>query len=166
MSEPMQASYHISERDYVRAGALFGRPSKRFWVVAAVFLVAGLAVAMWGARDVRWVALGGVIGGVLGGLFVPKVVNPWLLRRHYRRYKAAHDEQRVSLSDDGLQFATVDAAGRVPWAKILKWRFNADYVLVYPMPRLYYIIPTSLAEQGFDIEQLKAELTRHVGPAQ
>jgi len=38
-------------------------------------------------------------------------------------------------------------------------------VLIYTMPRLFHIVPATATAQGFDIERLKAELTRHVGPA-
>ncbi|MFV0681239.1 YcxB family protein [Ottowia sp.] len=165
MLEAMQARYRITESDYVRAGALFGRSPKWFLVLAVLALVVALAALAWGPGSMRGPILGGIMGGVIGGSLLTQVIRPWMLRRHYRAYKAIQEEQSVVFSDTGLQFISSMGDARLSWDKILKWRFNADYVLVYPMPQLYYIVPTSIATQGFDVDRLKAELACHVGPA-
>src|SRR5690606_25143640 len=156
--------FHVSERDYVRAGILYARTSGRVRAVLALGLAVLLALAVWGPDGLRSLAIGGALGGVLG-VGAIRLVNPWLLRRHYRQYKGIQQEQTVALLDEGVRFTSADGQGRLPWDKILKWRCNGDYVLVYPMPRLYYLVPVAaVAAQGFDVDRLKAALARHVGP--
>ena len=161
----MQARFYITERDYVRAGAVFARPTRRFWGALALFVVLGLGLAVWGPHHLRAAVVGGVAGGLIGGAVVRFGVQPWLLRRHYRQYKAIQQEQVVTLRDDGVHFTSADGEARLGWDRILKWRHSPDYVLIYPMPRLYYLVPSTVAAQGFDLERLKDALARHVGPA-
>ena len=177
-SAPMSARYLISERDYVCAGALAGRPSWRnlaaslLLIVVSVVLsvgVAGIDGGHWHWLGATWV-IAGVVGAVAGiaviELVVLWLVLPWMLRRHYRRYKAIHDEMVASLLDEGVRFTSPNGEARLSWDKILKWRCNTEYVLIYPAPRLIHIIPATVTTQGFNVERLKAALTQHVGPAE
>lgn len=166
----MQASYRITEDDYVRAGALHGQTSIWFRVVLTLVGMLAVGIVLWMQGSSSLVVICGVIGGGIGmqvgSRFGWMGAQSRLLRRHYRAYKAMQDVQGVSLSDEGVLLTSVMGEGRLTWDKILKWRCNADYVLIYPAPNVYYTVPTSVTAQGFDIERLKAELTRHVGPAQ
>ncbi|WP_028605628.1 YcxB family protein [Ottowia thiooxydans] len=165
MTETTQARFRLTERDYVRAGALFSRPTKRQWAGLAQLLVLLLGVAVWGPANLRAAAAGGILGGLVFGLAIYSAIIPWQLRGNYRRYKSIQEEQTVSLHEDGLRFSSVDGQGRLSWDKILKWRYSPNYVLIYPMPRLYYVVPTTVVTQGFDLNRLKTALTQHVGPA-
>ncbi|MET4575465.1 YcxB family protein [Ottowia thiooxydans] len=165
MSEPMQARFRLSERDYVKAGALYARPTRRVWIFLVLMLALVLVCLLLGSSRLRFAALGGMLGGLLVGLAIHFVISPWLLKRHYRRYKAIQEEQVVSLHDDYVRYSSPDGESRLAWNKVLKWRHNADYVLVYPMPRLYYVVPTAVAAQGFDVDRLKAVLNQKVGAA-
>ena len=110
---------------------------------------------------------GGAIGGLVGGLFVALVgryiVSPILARRHYRKYKSIQEEFTVELVDDGVRFTSPNADGKITWDKIHKWRQNEDFVLIYPMPRIFHMIPKSVAAQGFDLQALTDGLQHHVG---
>lgn len=161
----MQARYRLSEQDYVNAGRLYARLTPRLWLVVAGGLAVLLATMLWGTPRARAAAVGGLAGGLLVAALIRWVVNPWLLRRHYRQYKAIQQEQVLTLLDSGLHIASPDGEVRVGWDKILKWRCGADHVLIYPMPRLYYVVPTAVAQQGFDVQALTSALARHVGPA-
>lgn len=161
----MQARYRISERDYQRAGALSARATPRAWGAMAALALLLLAVVIWGPPQFRWLALLSLFGGAIGWSAMLYLVNPWLLRRHYRRYKAIQDELVVALLDDGLRFTASSGESRLTWDRIFKWRHDADYVLIYSMPRLYHVVPARVTAQGFDVARLKALLTCHVGPA-
>lgn len=161
----MQARYRLSEQDYVNAGVLFARPTPGLWLLAAAGLAVLLALMLWGQPPLRHAAAGGLAVGLLLAALIRWGLNPWLLRRHYRQYKAIQQEQVLTLLDSGLHLANPDGHAHVGWHQILKWRCNAHYVLVYPMPRLYYVVPTAVAQQGFDLPALTAALARHVGPA-
>lgn len=159
----MKASYRITETDYVRAMGLFATPSAG---LLAIYLAAALvltALAVLGSHAWRGLAIGGLIGGVITVLAGRFVLTPLLARRHYRAYKAIQEEFGVELLDDGVRFTSPDAQGIVTWSKILKWRQDDRYLLIFPMPRLFHIIPKSVATQGFDLERLTSRLRQVVG---
>ena len=165
-SPPASARYRISEADYVRAGQLFARPTLGAWLFMIALELGCLALAVWGSTALlRVIGLWGAIGAVLSGGLVHWVLSPWLMRRHYRRYKAIQEEQTVALAEDGLHFGSVSGASHVRWDTLHQWRQDERYILVYLMPRLFHVVPRRVAEQGFDVAALEAALARHVGPA-
>ncbi|MDR0771203.1 MAG: YcxB family protein [Burkholderiales bacterium] len=166
MPEPMQARFHINERDYLRAAVLHARLTPRRWVVLALLLVLllGWVLAVGTLFDVWAVAIGVSVGCVVILLALRFIVNPLVLRWHYRRYKAIHKEQTITLLDEGVRFDSSNGSSLLTWDLILRWRYNADYVLIYLMPRLFHVVPSTVAAGGFDMERLKADLMRHVGP--
>jgi YcxB-like protein len=161
----MTATYRISEEDYVGATRLFAKFTPRiitiFWVFAWVLIL----VAVFGPQALR----GGIIGGLIGGIsiiFMARyIVSPLLARRHYRRYKAIHEEFTVDLVEGGIRFTSPVGDAKVTWDKVYKWRENEKYVLIYPMPQLYHVVPKSVAAQGFDVQVLTHSLLVHVGKA-
>jgi hypothetical protein len=52
----------------------------------------------------------------------------------------------------------------IVWQNVLKWRHDDRFVLLYPMPRLFHVVPKSVAARGFDLKGLLERLNRHVGP--
>jgi hypothetical protein len=170
MPEPMQARFYFAERDYVRAVALHWRLPWRFWIAVALLLLT-LAflwphmIVMMRTNVVMPMAVGAVAGFCIIVLAIRLFASPLILRRNYRQYKKIQQEQTVTLLDDGVRFATDSGSTLLTWGDILKWRYNADYVLIYPMPRIFHIVPATVAAEGFDIERLKAALTQHVGAA-
>ncbi len=163
---PDSARYQLTEDDYLRAGALCARMSVRTRLVIGLIALALVAVALAGPAGPRAAAVGGLIGGVVALALIRGALSPWMLRRHYRRYKAIQDEQAIMLTDDGLQFTSINGDTRLRWDRILKWRKGEAYFLIFVMPRMYFIVPLRVAEQGFDVAGLEAALLRHVGPPQ
>lgn len=161
-----QARYHITEQDYVQASALFGRLSARQWVFVVGVLALCAALAIGGTtRGLRVLGAFAFIGGLLAWLLVQYVVSPWMLRRHYRSYKAIQDEHTVTLTEQGLRFECLGGVSDLRWDRVYRWRSNRNYVLIYLMPRLYHVVPRRVAQQGFDLAALEDALTRHAGPA-
>lgn len=159
----MEARFRISEQDYVNAMRLYGKLTPRQVAAFTVAALALAALALLGSPAWRGGAIGGLIGGVLVGSIGRFVVSPLLARRHYRRYKAMHEEFVVELADDGVRFASPSGDGKITWDKVYKWRQNHGLVLIYPMPRLFHIVPKAVAAQGFDLQALTNGLLRHVG---
>jgi hypothetical protein len=159
----MEARFRISEQDYVDAQKLYGKPSTR--MKAIYLVVTGLLalIAIYGTPILKSGAIGGIIGGVLVVILGRLVITPVLGRRHYRKYKAIHDEFVIGIRDDGVSIKSSTAKGMLPWSDILKWRENDEFLLLYLMPRLYHIVPKSIAQQGFDIPLLVNRLNEHVG---
>ena len=159
----MEAKFRVSEIDYVNALKLYGRLTPK--MVALYLLIAGalVLIAIFGSVLLRSGAIGGLIGGGVVAIFGRYVIAPILAKRHYRKYKAIHDEFIIGLSDDGVRIESSNAKGILPWSDILKWRENREFLLLYLMPRLYHIVPKSIAQQGFDIALLVNGLNKNVG---
>jgi hypothetical protein len=158
-----KANYLITEEDYVNSMKLYSRLLPGL-ALRLVLIVVFLLIASFLVPSILQSAiLGGLVGGglvlILGRFFL----GPMLARRHYRKYKAIQEPIQICLRDDGVEFTTVDAAGVVKWEKILKWRQNDEYLLIYLMPRLYHIIPKSIASGEFDFSLLVRMLGCKVG---
>ena len=159
------ATYRITEADYVRAMQLHARMGRWQLAALAVLLLALAAGAVLGPAPLRPAFVGGLAGAaivVAGGRWG---VLPWLARRHYRRYRMIHEPFTVQLRDDGVRFASPQGDGLLLWTHILKWRSGPHDLLLYPMPRLFHIVPRAVAARGFDLDALTARLEAEVGAA-
>lgn len=150
----MKTEYTITEIDYVNAMKLFTRISSRTTILYVIALLMLGFVAVNGSPILKNAAIGGLIGGVAVIFLVRFVINPVLSRKHYRKYKAIQEPLFIQLMDEGVQFSNFDGEGLLRWEKIHKWRQNEEYVLIYPMPRIYHIIPKTIGESGFDLGAL------------
>ena len=159
----MVTEYNISEVDYVRAMKLFSKITPKIAAIYVAAIAALGAAAVFAPPVVKGGAIGGLIGGAMVIILGQHIVNPFLARRHYRKYKAIQEPIHIQLKDDGVEFSTADGKGLLRWEKILKWRQNEDYVLIYPMPRLYHIVPKTIKESGFDLLALTKMLEARVG---
>ncbi len=159
----MKATYRISEQDYVNAMKLFARLRPRLVILYLVGALALVVLATFGSPALRGGAIGGLIGGFSVALVGRYIISPLLARRHYRKYKAIHEEFTVDLIDDGVRFTSPNGDGKITWDKVYKWRQNEDLVLIYPMPRMFHMIPKSVAIQGFDLQALTDGLLQYVG---
>lgn len=159
----MKAKYRISETDYVNALKLYATLTPKL-IATYLFVASSLALAaIFGSSLFQAAAIGGLIGGGLVAIVGRYLIAPILARRHYRKYKAIQDEFAVSVNDDGVCIESSNAKGLLPWGDILKWRANEEFLLLYVMPKLYHIVPKSIAQQGFDIALLVNLLNKNVG---
>lgn len=143
----MKATYRISEQDYVNAMKLFARLRPRLVILCLVGALVLVVLATFGSPALR----GGAIGGLIGGFSVALVGRyhfATLAWRHYRKYKAIHEEFTIELIDDGVRFTSPNGDGKITWDKVYKWRQNEDLVLIYPMPRMFHMIPKIRSNPG------------------
>ncbi len=159
----MKASYRISEDDYVNATKLFSKLSPRALLVYVVVTATLIPIAIFGPRLLQAGAIGGLVGGGVVSIIMRFVVLPIWARRHYRKYKAIQEEFTFELLDEGIQITSPNANGLVKWDHILKWRHNNDYLLIYPMPRIYYLLPKRISANGFDVDELVRALPKRIG---
>jgi YcxB-like protein len=159
----MTTKYRISQDDYVNAANLFGKLTRLQAIVCICIVALLLIAAIFGPAAIKGAAIGGLIAGVAVALIIKYIVNPILLRRHYQKYKAIHEEFEIALIEDGIHITSPSGSGKVTWDSVFKWRQNDSYILIYPMPRLYYIVPKSLESNGFNITMLITQLTDNVG---
>jgi len=159
----MIANFRISEDDYVAAMKLFARPRtlRRALTVGVVALLVLYGFSIW--RDSRPEVLGGFIGLAVVVVFM-RFVASRIARSHYRKYRAMHGEFGAELLDTGLRLVSATGDSTLVWENVLKWRQDERFVLICPMPRLFHILPKSVAAQGFELPALLERLNRHVGP--
>lgn len=159
----MEARFRISEQDYVNAMKLYGKFTPKMMVIFILGVGFLALIAIFGSSIFKSGAIGALIGGGIVLVVGRYVISPILARRHYKKYKAIQDEFVVALGDDGVCIESSNAKGIVPWDNILKWRENEEFLLLFLMPRLYHIVPKSIAQQGFDISLLVNSLNKNVG---
>lgn len=132
--------------------------------VASSIIVALLGIGLWtfpaGPPILAFVVAVFVVLFTFG-LFV---VTPNRARRHYRQYKGIQEPIAAELTEAGIKFSNSDGEAILPWSKVFQWRQNDQFILIYGMPILYYIVPKSIAREGFDITLLVQRLAEHVGP--
>ncbi|MCK5034476.1 MAG: YcxB family protein [Candidatus Sabulitectum sp.] len=159
----METTYTITEDDYAGAMKLFHKITPGKATVYAIVTMALILTAFSGLEIISAGASGGLIGIFL--LLVPGrlIAMPFLAKRQYRKYKAIQEPVTVQLTDEGVNFTTADGGGIIRWEKLLKWRQNEKYILIYPMPKLFHIIPVRVADSGFDIQALVKLLESRVG---
>jgi hypothetical protein len=159
----MTATYHITEQDYVNGMRLHQRGTRSV-KATYIILVASLAfLTVFGPERVRAMAIGGLVGGVAVMLLFQLLFMPMMARRHYRKYKAIQEPITIELKDEGVEFTTTDSHSVFKWDKILKWRQNEHYILIYPMPQIFFLITKTITNQSFDLAALTDNLTTHVG---
>jgi hypothetical protein len=159
----MKATYRISEEDYVRAMKLFSKITPKIAAILILMVLVLVVVIVLGSGAVKGGAIGGLIGGVVVAVVIRYVVNPIIARRHYRNYKAIQEPITIDLKEEGVELSTSDGGGLVRWEKMLKWRQSEEYLLIYPMPRMYHIIPKSIADSGFELQRLIKLLQERIG---
>jgi hypothetical protein len=160
----MNVIYTISEIDYVRAMKLYYKITPK---IATIYAVLGLTLVLamfFGPEIVSAGAIGAMIGGLIVIVLGRLIFSPFIAKRHYGKYKSIQEPITLELKEDGVGFSTADGRGVLPWEKILKWRQNDSYLLLYPMPRLYHIIPKTVVQSGFDLPSLIAKLEERIGP--
>ena len=159
----MEATFTISERDYERAMMLFYRPTPKATAIYAIHAAVFVLLAIFAPPNLDRIAALALIGGVAGGLLFHFVVYPFFAKRHYRKYKLIQEPFTIQLKDDGVLIQSDDNRGLIKWEHMHKWRQNDRYVLIYPMPKLFYIVPKTVGETGFDIAVLVEALRTNVG---
>jgi YcxB-like protein len=159
----INTKYRISEDDYVKAMQLFAKLTPRQIYICVAIVVILITTIVFGTNIIRAATIGGAISGLTIILIFKFIVNPFYARQQYKKYKAIQDEFEIEIVDDGVNMTSSSGSGKVAWDSIFKWRHNENYILIYPMPRLYYIVPKSLQAGGFNIDLLMQQLTKHVG---
>lgn len=162
----MKHHYRITEDDFVAATKLSARltPIR----IALVLLVLGALalLAVFGDPILRAGGIAGLLSGSVTYLVIRFFLTPFNARRNYRKYPAMHQEQWLELTPEGLAGGSPIGQALVGWEHIIKWRENDEFVLVYVMPRMFYIVKKAWAQEGVDIEELRGNLREKVGIAE
>lgn len=155
----MTTQYQISPEEYVKAGLLNGeiRGTAKIvhYLIEALLIVASLGFAYLE----QYIVASGLIGAVIGVYLIPflfrKFYTPWYLKRHYRKYPAVQRPMSILVTESGVKFTSNSGEGTVSWKDIYKWREGKELLLIYPAPRIYYMVPKRVSSVGDLCEMLK-----------
>ena len=165
----MKAQYQITEDDYANAvrfatwRQFIARPSPMTLIPGGA-IAALLGISVWTRSSLAIPLLFAVAAVAILFAVVLLVRTPSLARRHYRQYKGMQEPMSAETTDAGISFSNADGEAVLPWPKILQWRQNDRFILIYAMPVLFHIVPKSIAREGFDVPLLVQRLIEHVGP--
>jgi hypothetical protein len=153
----MKVEYRIAENDYADAMRFHQWRRVFRWPSAIVPLL--LILTAWWLNVVALAVVLALLAAVAGYIGVDNGA-----RRMYRQYKAIQEPMTVELADEGLRLGSAHGEGILPWRMIFQWRQNNQFVLIYTMPSLFYMVPKSVVQRGFDIPLLVQRLAERVGP--
>ena len=163
----MSTKCQITPENYVASGLLHEEKTKKskviHYIMDSTLIVGGVTALYFGSLILAGVFLGVAIGGNLLLLLAKRFIIPWQLKRHYEKYNNIKKPFTIALNNDDVKFESDDGTGKLKWEDIYKWRENSELILIYIAPKIYYIIPKRISEDGFPILELQNELTKHVG---
>ena len=87
------------------------------------------------------------------------------IARNYEKNAGIRQKTTIKQTALGIKFKTVDGEALLRWENIFKWKHDQNYLLIYPAPNLFHIIPKKIADSGFDLDALTQALQTHVGNA-
>lgn len=157
----MKIEYQISKEDYVEGFKLASFYGKVKQAVFLGLMLVMIAYTLWSGQygfSLAIMALGFILFALRTWLY------PSLIAKSYDNYPSIQETMSVELEDKGVRFITTKVNSLVTWNEIVKWKANADYILVYQSQSIYQIIPTRLKEQKLDIDKLLFQLDEFVGP--
>jgi hypothetical protein len=157
------AKYFISERDYLDSQNLYAKLTSKARTGFILALMLFLGAIFFASSQMRSTLIYGLMVGVVVAAVIRFVVAPIQGRRQYDKYKAIKEEFEIELVEDGLKLSSANGNTIARWDQTVKWRENEEFILIYPMSRVYYTVPKRVVAQGFDIELLRQKLVTKVG---
>jgi hypothetical protein len=69
-----------------------------------------------------------------------------------------HLEHKLTLRPEGIALQSPRGISTLQWKDFIRWRTNSKTTLIYTSPNTYIHFPARLAELGFPMDRLKAQL--------
>ncbi|WP_131195709.1 YcxB family protein [Lichenihabitans psoromatis] len=136
----------LTAGDVTRAYQLHSRAklTSRTMVVALGICLTILAVFLIATLD-DWEAIAvGLVGGLIGGLLVPRVIIRWVLpisaRRIFAQQRNLQQPIAVVCDARGLHTTTETATGVTPWPNYMHLREDEHILLLYHSDALFQIV--------------------------
>lgn len=159
----MQSTFTITENEYVKANKLFTKPTNKilyFYMFSLVILITLFILS--DSLKYKVIIISAIAGGFLGQFIIRHIYAPWQTKKQYKSYKAAQEPIKIKYSENGIEFKAVSGEATLEWNRIIKWRENNNFLLLYQAPGVYHIIPKHLGEIAIKIQEA---LNKHVGKA-
>ncbi len=138
----------ISLEDYLAAQRLHQRrPLRRALTLAALLLLVGLPLFVFGTRD-SVSLIGGLLVGIGGGGLIGLAsLYRWKVPRKLRRLHAQQAVLRHVITyawdETGLEISWSGGQARRPWTDFIRYRENQQVLLLYHNDMLFDMVPTS-----------------------
>jgi hypothetical protein len=165
----MPVPFTISEQDYVKSAQLNGELTKKakifHLIIDTLLFLAGVSSLLNGNIILGSAFIGVAIGAVTLPYLLKFFIIPFILKRHYKKYRQMQKQMNVELAADGLSFQTETGSALLTWPDIHAWRENNEYIIIYIAPKIYHVLPVRISENGFPISELKSALLSNVGIA-
>jgi len=154
----MLCSYKLSESEVVKAMQLHGRGSN---ITLAVLVIIGFAFVLI-ALLTKYKALGfvAVAGGIIGYFSVQFILTPIKAKKQYRQHRALRSEITMSLTENGINFASESGESRLQWSDIHRWKLGNGIYLLYITSNMFHIIPARAISKKNEFDEL---LNTHIG---
>jgi hypothetical protein len=88
----------------------------------------------------------------------------WIGRLTYARSPLGQLSRKIELRPEGLRYQSPRGEVTIVWQDLIKWRAGSKTTLLYTGPTMFVHVPARLALLGFPLDDLRAALTREVGP--
>lgn len=170
----MEASYQVSEQDYVREcyrPSNIKRRQARLipWIIfltAVPNLVQDMArwplkldAAIWGAALVIALIVVGFTRAVLR-------FRTWPARKaHYYQSPWLNQPATVALTEQGVRLSREQGDKLLKWGQITTWSELPKFILLHQGRHAFTPLPLQVGEQGFPLDALRARLAENVGEA-
>ena len=159
----MQTEFTLTQQEYIKANKLYNKPVAKDYLIFLVFFIAMAALAFLGSKPShKFMAVFGVIGAIVGHLFVRHLYAPFITKKQYQNYQAAKEPMSISISNTAILLKSQFGQANIEWSRIIKWRKNESLILIYQAPGVYHIIPKRI---GAIANELSGLLAKNVGNA-
>lgn len=149
--------FSLTQQQFVHAARLHARPSKArrlFHLLITLFV----AYSAWTQFQLGNSGYALMLVAILPlALNMHLLVTP-LFSQMYRRNPALAEPLSIQLRHDGIETDSVNGRQLLSWQQIVRWREDDESLLLYINARQYLTLPKSIASQGFDFDQLRAQL--------
>jgi hypothetical protein len=159
--------FQYVEADFIAAYQLHAAATRTIWILLLILALVLVAAAFIHLREISQTILAVAIifvGAALGMFAVLYVYLPWFARRSFTNYPLSHLGQKLTLQSEGITLQSPRGMNTLQWKDFIRWRTNGKTTLIYASPSSYIHFPARLAELGFPMDRLKAELLRGLGP--
>jgi|GEM_PF-1243241 len=163
----LQGHYELS--DFKKAQSLHARGGKlSTWsgygvvgMIAGLTLL-GVVLALLGRFPWEFVTLPILL--VIVWVFFQFVLIPYQLGRVFKHQKGLSAPFEIELTDEEFHFRNEFGDSRIPWGNFVKWKENAELLLLYRSNAAFHLLPKRLFPSGQAADYVLSHLRAHNVP--
>jgi len=162
----MHTNYTITQEDYINGVKLHHAFNRKKSIIYFLFASSiSISVLLLNHAPLNFLFFLSYAGGILGAFiwiwFYQNFILSMLAKRDYKRYKSIQEPKQLTLSDDALIIDKKRVHVEIAFNTLLHYKENEACMILYTMPRLFYILPKKLEKEGFDFALLRERLAHY-----